>query len=107
MKCEFQSSCHIEGMRFSSDESSLAENELPTLEGMLPEKSESPLGNPNRSGLEWVIDQYQGSTDKRSGITYEPSVPDDPESIVRPIGQVITVSLESLWIVNSLRILDT
>jgi len=27
----------------------------------------------NRSALQWVIDQYQVSTDKRSGITNDPN----------------------------------
>ena len=40
----------------------------------------------NRSALEWVIDQYQVSTDKRSGITNDPNRPDDPEHIVRLLG---------------------
>ena len=49
-----------------------------------------------------MIDQYQVSTDKRSGITNDPNRPDDPEYILRLIGQVITVSLETVKIVQSL-----
>ena len=49
-----------------------------------------------------MIDQYQVSTDKRSGITNDPNRADDPEYIVRLIGQVITVSLETVKIVGSL-----
>lgn len=56
----------------------------------------------NRSALEWVIDQYQVSTDKRSGITNDPNRADDREYILRLIGQVITVSLETVQIVKSL-----
>ena len=56
----------------------------------------------NRSALEWVIDQYQVSTDKRSGITNDPNREDDPTYILRLIGCVITVSLETVVIVNSL-----
>jgi predicted helicase len=51
--------------------------------------------------LEWVIDQYQVSTDKRSGITNDPNRADDPTYILRLIGQVITVSLETAKIVRS------
>jgi predicted helicase len=43
-----------------------------------------------------VIDQDQVSTDKRSGITNDPNRPNDPECIVRLLGQVITVSLETV-----------
>ena len=60
----------------------------------------------NRSALEWVIDQYQVSTDKRSGITNDPNRADDPEYIVRLIGQVITVSLETTQLVNALPVLE-
>jgi hypothetical protein len=49
-----------------------------------------------------VIDQYQVSTDKRSGITNDPNRDDDKEYILRLIGQVITVSLETVTIVNAL-----
>jgi predicted helicase len=71
-----------------------------TLEGIPPETYEYRLGN--RSALEWVIDQYQVGTDKRSGITNDPNRPDDPQYIVHLIAQVITVSLETMKIVKSL-----
>jgi len=56
----------------------------------------------NRSALEWIIDQYQVSTDKRSGITNDPNRADDPQYTVRLIGRVITVSLETVKLVRSL-----
>jgi predicted helicase len=56
----------------------------------------------NRSALDWIIDQYQVGTDKRSGITNDPNRADDPQDIVRLIGQVITVSLETTKLVQSL-----
>jgi predicted helicase len=56
----------------------------------------------NRSALEWIIDQYQVSTDKRSGITNDPNRADDPQYIVRLVGQVITVSLETVRLVRTL-----
>jgi predicted helicase len=50
-----------------------------------------------------VIDQYQVSTDQRSGITNHLNrTDDDPTYILRLIGQVITVSLETVKIVRSL-----
>jgi hypothetical protein len=64
-------------------------------------------GSENRSALEWVIDQYQVSTDKRSGITNDPNRPDDPQYILRLIAQVITVSLETMKIVKSLPPMQT
>jgi predicted helicase len=56
----------------------------------------------NRSALDWIIDQYQVSTDKRSGITNDPNRADDLQFIVRLIGQVITVSMETVKLVSSL-----
>jgi hypothetical protein len=56
----------------------------------------------SRSALEWVIDQYQVSTHKSSGITNDPNRLDDPEYLVRLIGQVITVSLETVQIVTKI-----
>jgi predicted helicase len=90
----------VEKMRLSKDKSSLSYNDFLTLDGIPPETFEYRLGN--RSALEWVIDQYQVSTDKRSGITNDPNRPDDPEYIVRLLGQVIAVSLETVKVVKAL-----
>lgn len=49
-----------------------------------------------------MIDQYQVSTDKRSGIVNDPNRADDPEYIVRLIGQVITVSPETMQVIKAL-----
>ena len=56
----------------------------------------------NRSALEWVIDQYQVSTDKRSGISSDPNRLDDEQYIVRLVGKVITVSMETVRLVEEL-----
>ena len=57
----------------------------------------------NRSAVEWVIDQYRIKTDKRSGITHDPNgYSDDPEYIVKLLERVITVSLETVDIVEKL-----
>jgi predicted helicase len=90
----------VEKMRLSKDKTILTYNQFLTLSDIPKETYDYRLGN--RSALEWVIDQYQVSTDKRSGITNDPNRPDDPTYILRLIGQVITVSLETVKIVNSL-----
>jgi len=87
-------------MKLSKDKTSLICNQFLTLSGIPPETYEYRLGN--RSALEWVIDQYQVSTDKRSGISNDPNRADDPQYILRLIGQVVTVSLETVGIVRSL-----
>ncbi len=56
----------------------------------------------NRSALEWVINQYRVKTDKRSGILNDPNRPDDPQYILRLLAQVVSVSLETVKIVEGL-----
>ena len=90
----------VERMKLSKDKRSLIYNDFLTLSGIPPEVFEYRLGN--RSALDWIIDQYQVSTDKRSGISNDPNRIDDSQYIVRLIGQVITVSLETVSLVNSL-----
>lgn len=90
----------VEKMRLSKDKTTLVYNDFLTLKGIPREAFEYRLGN--RSALEWVIDQYQVSTDKRSGITNDPNRADDETYILRLVGQVITVSLETMKIVNAL-----
>jgi predicted helicase len=87
-------------MRLSKDKLRLTVNPSLTLSGIPAETFEYRLGN--RSALEWVIDQYQVSTDKRSGIVSDPNREDDPQYIVRLVGQVIRVSLETVQIVKDL-----
>jgi predicted helicase len=90
----------VERMKLSKEKRSLIYNDFLTLSGIPSEVFEYRLGN--RSALDWVIDQYQVSTDKRSGITNDPNRSEDPEYIVRLIGQVITVSLETVQLVRRL-----
>ena len=87
-------------MKLSKDKTSLICNQFLTLSAIPPETFEYRLGNP--SALEWVLDQYQVSTDKRSGITNDPNREDGREYILRLISRVIRVSLETVKIVRSL-----
>ena len=87
-------------MRLSKDKLRLTVNPSLTLATIPPEALEYRLGN--RSALEWVVDQYQVSEDKRSGIKSDPNREDDPEYIVRLVGQVVRVSLETVKRVNDL-----
>ena len=91
---------HVERMKFSKDKTQLKYNDFLMLEGIPPEVFEYRLGN--RSALEWVVDQYRVKVDKRSGIVNDPNRSEDPEYILRLIGQVITISLETVDIVNKL-----
>jgi predicted helicase len=90
----------VEKMALSKDKSLLKYNEFLTLGGIPYEVYDYKLGN--RSALEWVVDQYRVSTDARSGIVNDPNRPDDPEHIVRLLGQVVTVSVETVQLVREL-----
>ena len=72
-------------MKLGKDKTTLIYNHFLTLSGIPKETYDYRLGN--RSALEWVIDQYQISTDKRSGITNDPNRADDPQYVLRLIGR--------------------
>jgi len=93
-------SWRVEKMRLSAEKDVLVVNDSLTLTGFPPACFAYRLGN--RSALEWVIDQYQVSTDKRSGITSDPNRDDDPEYIIRLLARVVTVSVETVKLVQSL-----
>ncbi len=90
----------VEKMKLSKDKTQLAYNDFLTLEGIPAKVFDYRLGN--RSALEWVIDQYRIKTDKRSGIVNDPNRQDAPRYIVKLIGKVIAVSLETVEIVEGL-----
>jgi predicted helicase len=94
----------VEKMKLSKDKTQIVYNDFLTLAGIPPETFEYRLGN--RSALDWIIDQYRVEIDKRSSIVNDPNRDDDPEYVVRLIGKVITVSLETMKIVKGLPALD-
>ena len=94
----------VDKMKLSKDKTQIIYNDFVTLGGIPPEVFEYRLGN--RSAIEWIIDQYRVKTDKRSGITNDPNRLDDPQCIIRLIGKVIYISIETVRIVNSIPILQ-
>jgi predicted helicase len=90
----------VEKMRLSKDKTQLVYNDFLTLAGIPPETFAYRLGN--RSALDWVIDQYQVTVDRRSNIVNDPNRQDDPQYIVRLIGQVITVSIKTMQLIAQL-----
>ncbi len=87
-------------MRLSKDRTQLRYNGFLTLDGIPAAAFDYRLGN--RSALEWVIDQYRVKTDRRSGIVNDPNRAEEPQYIVRLIGKVISVSLETVEVVAGL-----
>ncbi len=94
----------VEKMKLSKDKTQLVYNDFLTIDGIPTAAFDYRLGT--RSALEWVIDQYRVKTDKRSGIVNDPNRADQPRYIVDLIGRVITVSLQTVEIVEALPELD-
>ncbi len=92
----------VERMKLSKDKSALIYNDWLTIGGIPAATHDYRLGN--RSALDWIIDQYRVERAKENPdeITSDPNRDDDEEYIVRLIGQVITVSVETVKLVNSL-----
>jgi predicted helicase len=87
-------------MRLNKDKTELRVNDSLTLSGIPRAVFEYRLGN--RSALDWVIDHYRVTEDARSGIVSDPNREDDPQYIVRLVGQVVRVSVETVRIVAGL-----
>jgi predicted helicase len=80
---------------------SLEYNKSLTLKGIPEAAFGYRLGN--RSALEWVIDQYQVSTDARSGITSDPNqYSENDQYIVELVERVIWISVETVKLVGEL-----
>ena len=94
----------VEQMKFSKDKTQIKYNDFLTLAGIPAEAFQYRLGN--RAALEWVVDQYRVKTDRRSGIVNDPNRADDETYIVDLIRKVISVSLETVGIVEKLSGLD-
>ncbi|MGF0067746.1 type ISP restriction/modification enzyme, partial [Limosilactobacillus reuteri] len=56
-----------------------------------------------KSAIEWIIDQYQIKTDKKSEITDDPNdFSDDPKYIFNLLLRIINVSLKTIDLINQL-----
>jgi predicted helicase len=93
-------SYRVAKMNLSKDKTALVVNDSLTLAEIPPTAHEYRLGN--RSALDWVIDQYQVYENPRSRTKSDPNREDDPEYIVRLVGQVVRVSVETVRIVKGL-----
>ena len=94
----------VERMKLSKDKTQIVYNNFLTIDGVPPEVFDYRLGT--RSALEWIINQYRVKIDKRSGIVNDPNRADDPQYIVKLIGKVVTVSLETVKVIEGLPDLD-
>ena len=68
----------------------------------IPEKAYEYIVN-GKSAIEWIIDQYQVKTDKKSGITDDPNLySEDEKYIFNLLLSIINVSIRTVDLVNSL-----
>jgi endonuclease and methylase llaGI len=98
-------------MRFAKkrDENGRAVNDLSTIIfnnditiSNIPEKAYEYVVN-GRSAIEWIIDQYQVKTDKKSGITDDPNAySKDEKYIFNLLLRIINVSIQTVDLVNTL-----
>ena len=107
---------NVAKMRFAGkagawDKSTIRYNDEITLSGIPEEAHEYLLGS--RSAIKWIIERYRVKQDKDSGIVNDPNdcatEHDDPEYILNLLKRIVTVSVETVAIVNSLpslRVLD-
>ncbi|MCU0498421.1 MAG: DNA helicase, partial [Anaerolineae bacterium] len=94
-------SYRVEKLKLSKDRDAIAVNKSLTLRGISAAAFDYRLGN--RSALEWIIDQYQVKKDDRSGIVSDPNqYSDDPQYIVKLIGRVTQVSLDTMRLIAAL-----
>ena len=90
----------VEKMALSKDKTSLRYNESLTVADIPPEVFDYRLGT--RSALEWLIDRYRVKPDPNgSGIVADPNGA-DAQYIVRLVGQVMHVSVETVRLVGEL-----
>lgn len=68
----------------------------------IPEKAYSYMVN-GRSAIEWIMDQFQVKTDKKSGITDDPNdYSSDEKYIFNLLLRIINISMQTVDLVNSL-----
>lgn len=96
----------IDKMRWASrtDKTKLIYNKHITLENIPAEVSGYEVNG--KAAIEWIIERYQITTDKKSLITNNPNdysrEVGDPRYIIDLVKRIVTVSLETQKIVNSL-----
>jgi len=100
-KMKFGNKRDAESGKLEKDKSTIVFNSDITIKD-IPEKAYEYVVN-GRSAIEWIIDQYQVKTDKKSGITDDPNdFSSDPKYIFNLLLRIINVSVQTVDLVNSL-----
>ena len=105
-KLKWKRARNPETKNLEDDRTELIYNPKVTIKGIPLEADEYMLGS--RSALAWIIDRYQVKRDKASGIVNDPNDWCDevgnPRYIVDLIGKVTRVAVETVRIVEGLRL---
>ncbi|MDQ1176979.1 type ISP restriction/modification enzyme [Microbacterium sp. SORGH_AS_0421] len=106
-------SLRVEKMRYlkrgrEADKTTIVYNSGITVSGIPEQAQEYMLGS--RSALDWIMERYQIKTDKSSGIVNDPNdwaaEQGNPRYILDLIARIVTVSVETVKLVNALPALD-
>ena len=100
-KMKFGNKRDAESGKLEKDKSTIVFNSDITIKD-ISEKAYEYVVN-GRSAIEWIMDQYQVKTDKKSGITDDPNdFSSDPKYIFNLLLRIINVSVQTVDLVNSL-----
>lgn len=98
----------VDRIWFESQNTTVIYNDRIALNGVPDGTYRNMLGS--RSAVEWIIDRYQVKTEKASGIVNDPNdwsrEVEDPRYIIDLLARIVTVSLETMKIVDALPALD-
>lgn len=87
--------------KLEKDYSTIIFNDSITISN-IPEKAYEYVVN-GKPAIEWIMDQYQVKTDKKSGITDDPNeYSDDPKYIFNLLLRIINVSVQTVDLINQL-----
>lgn len=99
-KMKFAKKRNAEG-KLVNDTSKIIFNNTITISN-IPEKAYEYVVN-GKSAIEWIMDQYQVKTDKKSCITDDPNdYSDDPKYIFNLLLRIINVSIQTVDLINQL-----
>lgn len=96
--------CRVNKMKLIPEERKLIYNQYITIEN-IPEEAFEYVAN-GRSALGWLVEQYQYSVDKDSGIVNDPNEYAGGDYILKLVLSVIGVSVKTMEIVKQLPSLD-
>lgn len=100
-KMIFAKKLNPETKKRENDRSTIIFNDTITISD-IPDKAYEYIVN-GRSAIEWIMDQYQVKTDKKSGITDDPNeFSDDPKYIFNLLLRIINVSIQTVDLINEL-----